>query len=375
MVRTCLDAAQADTGCARGDRRAQPGAAGPADDRRVGAAHGPSCRRSRGVGRRRTGRGDRGLGRPASASTSSRLRSCGWAASTRRTRRRASRTCTCPTSTGSSSRSTARWRTEPVEEVDVLHEFRMPDAGEGLTEAEVLAWRVSVGDVVIVNQVLLEVETAKAAVELPSPYAGTVVAAARRAGADRPGRPADHPDRRRRRRGRCPAAGRRRCAGDRGRPAGRRPRARRGAGRRPQRGDRGRVRAPGGAGGLRGEGRAGPAPQATVHPARGRPRGGRPARRGGRPVRHGGLELGRAVERRLGGEHVRAKPPVRRLARDLYVDLAEVVPTGPEGTITHDDVARAAQPQHPAAPGTGPRTGPAIPRAGRRSCHCRTWPG
>ena len=57
----------------------------------------------------------------------------------------------------------------------MLHEFRMPDAGEGLTEAEVLSWRVAVGDSVSVNQILLEVETAKAAVELPSPYAGTVV--------------------------------------------------------------------------------------------------------------------------------------------------------------------------------------------------------
>ena len=51
----------------------------------------------------------------------------------------------------------------------------MPDAGEGLTEAEVLGWRVAVGDTVVVNQILLEVETAKAAVELPSPYAGVVV--------------------------------------------------------------------------------------------------------------------------------------------------------------------------------------------------------
>ena len=56
----------------------------------------------------------------------------------------------------------------------MLHEFRMPDAGEGLTEAEVLGWRVAVGDAVVVNQILLEVETAKAAVELPSPYAGVV---------------------------------------------------------------------------------------------------------------------------------------------------------------------------------------------------------
>lgn len=58
----------------------------------------------------------------------------------------------------------------------MLHEYRMPDAGEGLTEAEVLIWHVEVGDRVSVNQVIVEVETAKAAVELPSPYAGTVVA-------------------------------------------------------------------------------------------------------------------------------------------------------------------------------------------------------
>ena len=47
----------------------------------------------------------------------------------------------------------------------MLQEFRMPDAGEGLTKAEVLSWRVAVGDAVVVNQILLEVETAKAAVE------------------------------------------------------------------------------------------------------------------------------------------------------------------------------------------------------------------
>jgi 2-oxoisovalerate dehydrogenase E2 component (dihydrolipoyl transacylase) len=50
----------------------------------------------------------------------------------------------------------------------------MPDAGEGLTEAEIVGWRVAVGDVVAVNQVIVEIETAKAAVELPSPYAGRV---------------------------------------------------------------------------------------------------------------------------------------------------------------------------------------------------------
>ena len=53
-------------------------------------------------------------------------------------------------------------------------QFKLPDAGEGLTEAEILKWYVQPGDHVTVNQVLVEIETAKAAVELPSPYAGTV---------------------------------------------------------------------------------------------------------------------------------------------------------------------------------------------------------
>ncbi|MFD1234281.1 biotin/lipoyl-containing protein, partial [Pseudonocardia benzenivorans] len=56
----------------------------------------------------------------------------------------------------------------------VRREFRMPDVGEGLTEAEVVSWRVAPGDTVTVNQILVEIETAKAVVELPSPYAGTV---------------------------------------------------------------------------------------------------------------------------------------------------------------------------------------------------------
>ena len=52
--------------------------------------------------------------------------------------------------------------------------FDLPDVGEGLTEAEIVAWKVKVGDVVTVNQVLVEIETAKSLVELPSPFAGTV---------------------------------------------------------------------------------------------------------------------------------------------------------------------------------------------------------
>lgn len=55
-----------------------------------------------------------------------------------------------------------------------VKEFRLPDLGEGLTESEVAVWRVAVGDTVALNQVIAEVETAKALVDLPSPYAGVV---------------------------------------------------------------------------------------------------------------------------------------------------------------------------------------------------------
>jgi pyruvate dehydrogenase E2 component (dihydrolipoamide acetyltransferase) len=57
-----------------------------------------------------------------------------------------------------------------------LKDFKMPDVGEGLTEADIITWQVKPGDTVTVNQVIVEVETAKAAVELPSPYAGVVTA-------------------------------------------------------------------------------------------------------------------------------------------------------------------------------------------------------
>ena len=53
-------------------------------------------------------------------------------------------------------------------------QFRLPDVGEGLTEGEILQWLVAVGDTVRDGQPIVEVETAKAAVELPSPFAGVV---------------------------------------------------------------------------------------------------------------------------------------------------------------------------------------------------------
>lgn len=55
-----------------------------------------------------------------------------------------------------------------------VNKFNLPDVGEGLTEAEIVSWKVKAGDTVAVNDVLCEIETAKSLVELPSPYAGTV---------------------------------------------------------------------------------------------------------------------------------------------------------------------------------------------------------
>ena len=55
-----------------------------------------------------------------------------------------------------------------------IKQFRLPDPGEGLTEAEIVTWRVAKGDTVKVNDIVVEVETAKSLVELPVPFAGTV---------------------------------------------------------------------------------------------------------------------------------------------------------------------------------------------------------
>ena len=57
-----------------------------------------------------------------------------------------------------------------------MAEYKLPDVGEGLTEAEIVTWKVKVGDVIKINDIVVEIETAKSLVELPSPYAGIVQA-------------------------------------------------------------------------------------------------------------------------------------------------------------------------------------------------------
>lgn len=56
------------------------------------------------------------------------------------------------------------------------NQFLLPDVGEGLTEADIVAWHVAVGDTVAINDIICDIETAKSVVELPSPFAGTVQA-------------------------------------------------------------------------------------------------------------------------------------------------------------------------------------------------------
>ncbi|MCX4472101.1 2-oxo acid dehydrogenase subunit E2 [Micromonospora sp. NBC_01655] len=70
--------------------------------------------------------------------------------------------------------------------VDRTQVFLLPDLGEGLAEAEIVEWRVAVGDTVTVDQTVVEVETAKAVVDVPCPYAGRVVALHGAAGETRP---------------------------------------------------------------------------------------------------------------------------------------------------------------------------------------------
>lgn len=171
--------------------------------------------------------------------------------------------------------------------------FHLPDVGEGLTEAEIVQWRVAPGDAVAVNDVLVEIETAKSLVELPSPFAGTVGELLAPEGETvTVGAPiitiagaASAPD---------AAAGR----SELGEPA---------------------------TTSVEGEG--------AVLVGYGTGAGATSRRK--RPA-----ERTETVRASVG---VVAKPPVRKLARDLGVTLADVSPSGPAGEVTRDDVVRHAE--------------------------------
>jgi pyruvate dehydrogenase E2 component (dihydrolipoamide acetyltransferase) len=220
----------------------------------------------------------------------------------------------------------------------------MPDVGEGLTEAEILKWYVQVGDTVTDGQVVCEVETAKAAVELPIPFNGVVAALHFPEGTtvdvgqmiiavDVSGGTAPAPV--------APAAEQAPAApvapavpaaeatpAEEAKPEGRKPVlvgygvAESSTKRRPR------------------KGAETPAPQGET------------------------LYAATAIQGELNGhgqaarQRPLAKPPVRKLAKDLGVDLATVTPSGPDGVITREDVHAAAAPAQAPAPVVAPVPAP-----------------
>jgi 2-oxoisovalerate dehydrogenase E2 component (dihydrolipoyl transacylase) len=240
-----------------------------------------------------------------------------------------------------------------------LKEFRLPDVGEGLTEADIVAWHVKPGDQVEVNQIIVEIETAKAVVELPSPYEGVVAGLLVPEGVTADvGTPIISvevgPD-----------------AGSAGPPPA--PQGSTSADLIPSLpGEDGQDGAAGGPGAL--EGGVEPGIHGTLVPKEEerhsvlvgygvkpgsttrRPRKARaaaasaPASGPDGPAPLIAAVPSVAAEPRAGaGEPVMAKPPVRKLAKDLGVDLTGLSGTGPGGSITRDDVQQAARGQDAAA--------------------------
>ncbi|SCK25546.1 pyruvate dehydrogenase E2 component (dihydrolipoamide acetyltransferase) [Streptomyces sp. SceaMP-e96] len=237
-----------------------------------------------------------------------------------------------------------------------FREFKMPDVGEGLTEAEILKWYVQPGDTVTDGQVVCEVETAKAAVELPIPYDGVVhelnfgegvtvdvgtviISVDTDPGAGPATAPAPAPEQ-------APqdAAKDEEEAEPQGRQAvlvgyGAAPSSTKRRARKPQAGVPAQQEPVSAALQAELNGRTAPAPAAPSAPAA-------PVA----PVANGAAAG--AVGRPL------AKPPVRKLAKDLGIDLATIAPTGPDGIITREDVHAAAAPAAAPAPAEAPGPAP-----------------
>jgi pyruvate dehydrogenase E2 component (dihydrolipoamide acetyltransferase) len=244
--------------------------------------------------------------------------------------------------------------------VPTYQQFPLPDAGEVLTEAEIVEWHVAVGDTVTVNQTIVEIETAKSLVDLPSPWTGVVTRILAESGTtvdvgtpiieidtDPDGAPAPTPD--------APAAGAiahghhgggsthagvepggadevasaRAASVTPGAPAERQA-VLVGYGLADADGPR-RRRAPQDAsdGGSPSTAAAVPAVPSATSPA---------------AVASAAVTPTNASPAPSGMRHALAKPPVRKLARDLGVDLDSVSPTGPGGIVTREDVlAHSAQ--------------------------------
>ncbi|MBW8482050.1 dihydrolipoamide acetyltransferase family protein [Actinomadura parmotrematis] len=193
-----------------------------------------------------------------------------------------------------------------------LKRFKLPDVGEGLTEAEIVKWHVAAGDAVEINQTIVEIETAKAVVELPCPFEGTVAELLVEEGATVDvGVPIIAVD-----------VGGGEAGGE-----------------------------PGGTAAENAE-----ALKEDLVPVPEEPGMTAPEEPKRQPVLVGyGVKPG-ATKRRArkaappprpqpadGGRPL-AKPPVRKMAKDLGVDLSAITGTGPEGSITRDDVRAAQRP-------------------------------
>lgn len=236
-----------------------------------------------------------------------------------------------------------------------FQQFPLPDAGEGLTEAEIVAWHVAVGDEVTVNQTIVEIETAKSLVDLPSPWSGVVTRILVEPGQtvdvgtpiievdiDPAGAPADDG---------APIEASRARISDEGGSAiehGHRGRPNRHQGVEPGGSDEIEAARAGRAGD------AAPAAPAAVVAEEPEPEPAvaeAPAERQAVLVGYGVADAGTARRERAANgaapgnrPHALAKPPVRKLARELGVDLDSVSPTGPGGIVTREDIlGRAAQ--------------------------------
>ncbi|MBB2944884.1 pyruvate dehydrogenase E2 component (dihydrolipoamide acetyltransferase) [Actinoplanes lutulentus] len=216
-----------------------------------------------------------------------------------------------------------------------IKEFNLPDLGEGLTEGEILAWLVKVGDTIELNQPIVEVETAKAAVEIPAKWGGVVTRIFHEAGTVvEVGKPIIAIDT-------DPSAG----------PAPSDPPAATPAGEETEAGLIGGP-APGGRTAVL----VGYGPRTTSAKRRARIGTPTPATSAATPPPPPAATADLppappAKALRPVGSGVLAKPPVRKLARDLGVDLTSLTGSGPLGSVTRDDVHKAVnEAQAPAEP-------------------------
>ena len=225
----------------------------------------------------------------------------------------------------------------------MVKEFKLPDVGEGLTEADIVAWHVKPGDLVEDGQIIVEIETAKAVVELPCPWDGTVARLLAEEGQTvEVGVPiiaveVGTSDSAERAEVAAPASAESASDDEAGahsvlvgygvKTSSTTRRARRTAAGRPETAE------------------VPTAPEEPVEPP----------------------EVPAEPAARSQSKPTLAKPPVRKLAKDLGISLAALAGSGPDGSITRDDVQRAAgagTPARSAESGNGSRTATSAPASG-----------